>query len=62
MDYYKKLLHYIPVVTRNYSEKSINNILDFVSSSSSTGDDTSFLQEFYDLTLDCLKEANNDVF
>ncbi|KAJ3194996.1 COP9 signalosome complex subunit 2 [Irineochytrium annulatum] len=41
---YKTLLTYTQkAVSRNYSEKSINNILDFVSSSS----DMSFLEEFY---------------
>lgn len=44
-------------VTRNYSEKSINNILDFISSSS----DMVFMEKFYQTTLNALKDANNDV-
>lgn len=44
-------------MTRNYSEKSINNILDFVSSSQ----DMAFLEEFYSVTLQTLEEAKNEV-
>ncbi|XP_029835909.1 COP9 signalosome complex subunit 2 isoform X2 [Ixodes scapularis] len=49
---YKQLLTYIKsAVTRNYSEKSINSILDYISTSK---------QEFYETTLDALKDAKND--
>jgi COP9 signalosome complex subunit 2 len=44
-------------VTRNYSEKSINNILDFISSSQ----DMAFMEEFYSTTLNALEEAKNEV-
>ncbi|ORY44451.1 PCI-domain-containing protein [Rhizoclosmatium globosum] len=37
-------------------KKSINNILDFMS----TATDMTFLEEFYRLTLDCLNENKND--
>jgi COP9 signalosome complex subunit 2 len=54
---YKELLTYIrTAVTRNYSEKSINSILDFVSSSNRT----ELLQEFYEITLAALQEARNE--
>lgn len=54
---YRELLTYIrTAVTRNYSEKSINSILDFVSSSNRTG----LLQEFYETTLAALQEARNE--
>lgn len=54
---YKQLLTYIrTAVTRNYSEKSINSILDFVSSSQRT----ELLQEFYEVTLAALQEARNE--
>ncbi|KAJ3249160.1 hypothetical protein HDU77_007842 [Chytriomyces hyalinus] len=54
---YPVLLAYIKsAVSRNYSEKSINNILDFMS----TATDMKFLEEFYSLTLDCLNENKND--
>jgi len=42
MDRYKQLLSYIKsAVTRNYSEKSINAILDYISTSKQVGHDTS---------------------
>lgn len=43
-------------VTRNYSEKSINNILDYVSSS----DDMTFMEKFYQTTLNSLMDSKND--
>ncbi|OZJ05588.1 COP9 signalosome complex subunit 2 [Bifiguratus adelaidae] len=57
MLYYKQLLTYIKsAVTRNYSEKSINNILDYISLS----EDMQFMEQFYETTLDALTEAKND--
>lgn len=54
---YKQLLTYIKsAVTRNYSEKSINSILDYIS----TSKQMDLLQDFYETTLDALKEAKND--
>jgi len=54
---YKQLLTYIKsAVTRNYSEKSINSILDYIS----TSKQMSLLQEFYETTLEALKDAKND--
>lgn len=54
---YKEMLTYIrSAVTRNYSEKCINSILDFVSSSNQM----SLLQEFYETTLGALQEARNE--
>lgn len=48
-------------VTRNYGEKSVNNLLDYVSTAQ-TSDDTTvkFLQDFYSLTQHCVKELNNE--
>ncbi|TPX63054.1 hypothetical protein SpCBS45565_g06881 [Spizellomyces sp. 'palustris'] len=55
--YYEELITYVKsAVTRNYSEKSINNILDFVSSSP----DMKFLEDFYSVTLRALEEAKNE--
>ncbi|KAL1924125.1 uncharacterized protein VTP21DRAFT_7160 [Calcarisporiella thermophila] len=55
--YYKQLLTYIKsAVTRNYSEKSINNILDYIASSQ----DMSFLEEFYSTTLSTMQDAKNE--
>ncbi|CAG8606029.1 10341_t:CDS:10, partial [Scutellospora calospora] len=57
LKYYKQLLSYTKsAVTRNYSEKSINNILDFISSSQ----DMAFMEEFYSTTLSALEEAKNE--
>jgi len=57
MKAYKKLLTYIKsAVTRNHSEKSINSILDFISTSKQMG----LLQDFYETTLDALMDAKND--
>ncbi|CAO3674793.1 unnamed protein product [Umbelopsis ramanniana] len=55
--YYEELLTYTKsAVTRNYSEKSINNILDYVSSS----DDMTFMEKFYQTTLTSLADSKND--
>lgn len=60
MDAYREMLTYIKsAVTRNYSEKCINNIMDFVSGSASQN--FSLLQEFYQTTLKALEEAKNEV-
>ncbi|XP_026689264.1 COP9 signalosome complex subunit 2-like, partial [Diaphorina citri] len=57
MSRYKQLLLYIKsAVTRNYSEKSINSILDYIS----TSKNMELLQDFYETTLEALKDAKND--
>lgn len=57
LENYKKLLTYTQsAVTRNYSEKSINNILDLISSTC----DPAFMEEFYDTTLLALEDARNE--
>ncbi|KAJ3024078.1 hypothetical protein HKX48_007258 [Thoreauomyces humboldtii] len=57
LDHYKELITYIKsAVTRNYSEKSINNILDNIS----TSQDMAFLEEFYSVTLATLEETKNE--
>eukprot|EP00053_Salpingoeca_punica_P009737 m.87658 g.87658 ORF g.87658 m.87658 type:complete len:443 (+) comp15138_c0_seq2:104-1432(+) len=57
LEKYRLLLTYIKsAVTRNYSEKSINSILDYVSASKQTD----LLQEFYEITLLALQDAKND--
>lgn len=54
---YKQLLTYIKsAVTRNYSERSISNILDYIS----TTHHMDVLKDFYEITLDALQEAKND--
>ena len=57
MKAYREMLTYIKsAVTRNYSEKCINKILDVVSTSSSL----ELLQDFYETTLNALEEAKNE--
>ncbi|KAG0746510.1 hypothetical protein G6F57_000925 [Rhizopus arrhizus] len=57
LKYYCQLLTYIKsAVSRNYSEKSINNILDYVSST----DNTSFMEKFYETTLNAMSETKNE--
>ncbi|XP_055818819.1 COP9 signalosome complex subunit 2-like [Solanum dulcamara] len=59
MDSYREMLTYIKsAVTRNYSEKCINGIMDFVAGSASQN--FSLLQEFYQTTLKALEEAKNE--
>lgn len=79
---YKQLLTYIKsAVTRNHSEKSINSILDYISTSKNVRSHLNniisptrthliinqcetfqmeLLQNFYETTLDALKDAKND--
>ncbi|VDO30307.1 unnamed protein product [Onchocerca flexuosa] len=57
LNYYRQLLTYIKsAVTKNYSEKSINSILDYIS----TSKQMDLLQIFYETTLDALKDAKNE--
>ncbi|KAH9406772.1 PREDICTED: COP9 signalosome complex subunit 2-like [Rhagoletis zephyria] len=57
MNRYKVFLTYIKsAVTRNYSEKSINSILDYIS----TSKNMELLQNFYETTLEALKDAKNE--
>lgn len=57
LKYYRELLTYIKsAVTRNYSEKSINNILDNVSSA----DNMIFMEKFYQITMESLAETKNE--
>lgn len=57
MKRYKELLTYIKsAVVRNYSERSINSILDYIS----TSKQMDLLQDFYETTLLALKETKND--
>lgn len=57
MVHYKQLLTYIKsAVTQNHSEKSINAILDYIS----TSKQMNVLQEFYETTLEALKDAKNE--
>ncbi|KAK1381411.1 hypothetical protein POM88_028155 [Heracleum sosnowskyi] len=59
MESYRVMLTYIKsAVTRNYSEKCLNSIMDFVSGSASQN--FGLLQEFYQTTLKALEEAKSE--
>ncbi|KAK9363082.1 PCI domain-containing protein [Lipomyces starkeyi] len=58
LKYYTQLLTYTKsAVTRNYSEKSLNNILDYVSAGTT---DMTFMETFYSTTLTALEDAKNE--
>ncbi|KAI0094503.1 PCI domain-containing protein [Irpex rosettiformis] len=58
---YTELLTYTKsAVTRNYSEKSINNILDYVGGGKSGPVDVETLEKFYQATKKALVEAKNE--
>jgi len=59
---YTQLLTYTKsAVTRNYSEKTINGILDYVGAGKSGPVEVDVLERFYQVTKDALEEAKNDV-
>ncbi|PHH65720.1 hypothetical protein CDD81_1447 [Ophiocordyceps australis] len=60
-DHYAELLTYVKsAVTRNYSEKSINNILDFIEKGADHGSAIKSMEKFYSLTLDSFQNTNNE--
>jgi len=59
---YTELLTYTKsAVTRNYSEKTINNILDYVGGGKGGPVEVDVLEKFYQVTKKALEEAKNDV-
>lgn len=59
---YKELLTYTKsAVTRNYAEKTINSILDYVGGGKSGPVEVNILEQFYEATKAALTEAKNDV-
>ena len=59
--HYRELLTYVKsAVTRNYSEKSINNMLDFIEKGAD--DDAAYqcMEKFYSLTLESFQSSNNE--
>lgn len=60
---YTQLLTYTKsAVTRNYSEKSINGILDYVGGGKSGPVEVDVLEKFYEATKAALVEAKNEVW
>ena len=59
---YTQLLSYTKsAVTRNYSEKTINGILDYVGGGKAGPVDVQTLEKFYQATKSALQEAKNEV-
>ena len=62
LETYTGLLKYTrSAVTRNYSEKTINNILDYVGGGKGGSVDVDVLEKFYQATKSALQEAKNEV-
>ena len=61
MEHYTELLTYVKnAVTRNYSEKSINNILDYIEKGSEDVEAGHCMEEFYSQTLKTFQSTNNE--
>ena len=61
VEHYTELLTYVKsAVTRNYSEKSINNMLDFIEKNASDETANKCMEQFYSKTLESFKATNNE--
>ncbi|KAJ5475460.1 COP9 signalosome complex subunit 2 [Penicillium diatomitis] len=61
VEHYRELLTYVKsAVTRNYSEKSINNMLDYIEKGSDDAQAYKCMEQFYSLTLDSFQNTNNE--
>ncbi|KAI1761821.1 PCI-domain-containing protein [Hypoxylon sp. FL1150] len=61
VEHYTELLTYVKsAVTRNYSEKSINNMLDYIEKESENEEAQRAMEQFYSLTLNCFQSTNNE--
>ncbi|KAI1772694.1 PCI-domain-containing protein [Hypoxylon cercidicola] len=61
VEHYTELLTYVKsAVTRNYSEKSINNMLDYIEKESENEAAQKAMEQFYSLTLHCFQNTNNE--
>lgn len=59
--HYKELLTYVKsAVTRSYSEKSINNMLDYIEKTADDSTAYKCMEEFYSLTLETFQATNNE--
>ncbi|KKA30504.1 hypothetical protein TD95_002080 [Thielaviopsis punctulata] len=60
-EHYAELLTYVKsAVSRNYSEKSINNLLDYIDKSSGDAEASQSIGKFYFLTLDSFQSSHNE--
>ncbi|KAH0534156.1 hypothetical protein FGG08_007247 [Glutinoglossum americanum] len=61
VEHYRELLTYVKsAVTRNYSEKSITNMLDYIEKESDDESAMKCMEEFYSQTLDSFQSSNNE--
>ena len=61
IEHYQELLTYVKsAVTRNYSEKSINNMLDFIEKAAEDDEAYRCLEQFYSKTLESFQATNNE--
>ncbi|KAJ9623911.1 hypothetical protein H2203_005357 [Taxawa tesnikishii (nom. ined.)] len=61
IEHYTELLTYVKsAVTRNYSEKSINNMLDFIEKNAEEEEANKCMEKFYSKTLDSFQSTNNE--
>ncbi|CCC07717.1 hypothetical protein SMACR_01284 [Sordaria macrospora] len=60
-DHYEELLTYVKsAVTRNYSEKSIDNMLNYIEKGYDDPKAVQCIEKFYSLTLQCFQSTNNE--
>ncbi|KAM0417335.1 hypothetical protein ACHAPT_012651 [Fusarium lateritium] len=60
-EHYAELLTYVKsAVTRNYSEKSINNMLDYIEKGSDNPEAVRSMEQFYSRTLQSFQSTNNE--
>ncbi|KAH6630530.1 PCI domain-containing protein [Chaetomium sp. MPI-SDFR-AT-0129] len=60
-EHYQELLTYVKsAVTRNYSEKSIDNMLNFIEKGADNPAAVECIEQFYSLTLQCFQSTNNE--
>ncbi|KAM7220602.1 COP9 signalosome complex subunit 2 [Rhypophila decipiens] len=61
IEHYQELLTYVKsAVTRNYSEKSIDNMLNFIEKGSDDPGAGECIERFYSSTLECFQSTNNE--
>ncbi|ORY19743.1 PCI domain-domain-containing protein [Clohesyomyces aquaticus] len=61
VEHFKELLTYVKsAVTRNYSEKSINNMLDFIEKAAEDAEAYRCMEKFYAMTLETFQSTNNE--
>ncbi|KAK3069529.1 hypothetical protein LTR53_012067 [Teratosphaeriaceae sp. CCFEE 6253] len=61
VEHYNELLTYVKsAVTRNYSEKSINNMLDFIEKNAEDEAANECMEQFYSKTIESFQATNNE--